>query len=264
MTNILKNLLTFEFLLVVLPINLLGPFAIVYIIMSDISNIWWLLTLFGFIFIKEIGIAIGYHRVFSHSAFTPSKLAKYLMLLAGVLSGQGSPIKWAGIHKHHHKYSDSDRDPHCAKKGFLHSYFLWILKLDSSSVDLKNITHLIRDKELSFVHRHYVKFFVVINLLLIFLSLEFWLFAVLIPSFITFQVFNIQTSISHMKFLGYKDSSNNSIIHDSYNNIFLFPIVWGEAWHSNHHNDPKNINFGKRWWEIDPTYWLIRLLFKLK
>lgn len=242
----------------VFPIQILGLLSIIYLLFFNTFDLWWLYTLFGYILIKEFGVAIGYHRVFAHNTFKPRRWAKLVFLLGGILSGQGSPMTWAGIHRgKHHRYTDADGDPHSPKHGLFHSYFLWICKHGSDIISVKDIPRqLLRDSDVLFVHKNYVALFYLLNLLCLLISFELWLFGIILPSFLTFQVFNIQTSISHIKLFGYRNYNTKD---NSYNNILLFPLVQGEAWHNNHHNDAKNFNFGKRWWEIDPTYWIIKL-----
>jgi stearoyl-CoA desaturase (delta-9 desaturase) len=78
--------------------------------------------------------------------------------------------------------------------------------------------------------------------------------------FITLHCFLIQTCLTHIPALGYKNypTADNSI-----NSPWLFPIILGEAWHNNHHSDGRNPNYGGRhWWELDPTYWIIKLIRK--
>ena len=79
----------------------------------------------------------------------------------------------------------------------------------------------------------------------------------ILPAFITIHSFSIQNNINHSKVYGYKntDTKNNDV-----NVAWLFPLILGEAWHNNHHADAKNPKFGRRWWELDPTYWLIKLI----
>ena len=81
-----------------------------------------------------------------------------------------------------------------------------------------------------------------------------------LEAFITLHVFCLQTSVVHYEKLGYKNYDTK----DTSSNIpWLFPITQGECWHNNHHGDAKNPNYGgRRWWELDPTWWLIRVIKK--
>jgi stearoyl-CoA desaturase (delta-9 desaturase) len=77
-------------------------------------------------------------------------------------------------------------------------------------------------------------------------------------AFLTLHAFSIQTSVTHLKWAGYRnyETKDNSV-----NIPWLFTLILGEAWHNNHHGEARNPNFGNRhWWELDPTYWLIKLI----
>jgi len=78
--------------------------------------------------------------------------------------------------------------------------------------------------------------------------------------FITLHCFLMQTCLTHIPALGYKNYNTKD---NSINSPWLFPFILGEAWHNNHHGDAKNPNYGGRnWWELDPTYWIICLIKK--
>jgi len=116
---------------------------------------------------------------------------------------------------------------------------------------------LVRDSDLAFAHKYNILILTLSHLTIAFIHLDLWLFFMAFPAFLTLHCYSIQTSLQHLGKLGYQsfDTKDNSC-----NNILLFPIVFGDAWHNNHHADPGNPNFGKRWWELDTTFWLIKLL----
>ena len=47
---------------------------------------------------------------------------------------------------------------------------------------------------------------------------------------------------------------------DSRNNLFISLITLGEGWHNNHHHYPNSVKQGFYWWEIDITYWVLKIL----
>ncbi|MGN6133409.1 MAG: acyl-CoA desaturase, partial [Aureliella sp.] len=49
----------------------------------------------------------------------------------------------------------------------------------------------------------------------------------------------------------------------SRNNWFVALITVGEGWHNNHHEDPSAASVQHRWWELDISYYEIKLLEKL-
>jgi len=62
--------------------------------------------------LASIGITFGYHRCFSHGEIKVSPIGQCIMLYCGVLCGGQSALSWSGIHRMHHAYSDTPKDPH--------------------------------------------------------------------------------------------------------------------------------------------------------
>ena len=132
-----------------------------------------------------------------------------------------------------------------------------MFKIKEGDLSTKYIVHLLHDKVCVFFHNHYGKILWISHITIALINLDLWLYFIILPSYITFHQFSIQTSITHCKNLGYRYSNTND---DSVNVPWVWPITLGEAWHNNHHSDPKNSNFSRHWWELDPTYWVIKLI----
>lgn len=247
------------FLLV--PINVFGLWAIYSVFAGTAPTWWWIATILGFVLQKEIGVSAGYHRLFSHYAFKVSRPIKLFILWCGMISAQGSPFWWAAVHRgYHHRFTDTEKDPHSPIHGFWHSYCLWLFSIKEKDLSIRSIVDLMKDKDLIFAHRYYHQILALSHIIVAFISIELWFFFMALPAFLTFHSYCIQTSLQHVAYIGYRnfDTKDNST-----NNLALFPLVFGDAWHNNHHNDPGNPNFGsRRWWEIDTTYFLIKLLRK--
>ena len=219
---------------------------------------WWIATIIGYICLTMLGISAGYHRLFCHRSFTVNIVIKRLLLWLGIMAGQGSPIFWIGIHRgYHHRYADTDKDAHSPKHGFWHSYILWMFKRDSMSI--RSTVDLIRDPDMVFAHKHYIKILWATHLILALISIDLWMYLLMFPAFITLHGFLSQTSLTHISFMGYRNynTSDNSV-----NSPWLFPFILGEAWHNNHHGESRNPNYNRKWWELDPTYWIICLIKK--
>ena len=45
----------------------------------------------------------------------------------------------------------------------------------------------------------------------------------------------------------------------SRNNWLLALLTMGEGWHNNHHAYQASVRQGFRWWEYDPTYYMLRV-----
>jgi len=239
----------------VVPMQFFGIYALCT---YDFSYIW--LTILGYVCFMMLGVAACYHRMLSHNAYQTNRFIKLLTMWFGAMASQGSPISWVTIHRgYHHRHADTDRDPHSPEHGFWHSYIGWMFKLRVGSMNPKYIPDLLRDKDCVFFHKYYNEILFGSHLLIGLISFDFWLYAVLLPVFFTFHSYSINTSVNHWTKRGYKNYETKD---NGLNVIWLFPVILGEAWHNNHHGNAKNANFGKRKFELDPTYWLIKLIKK--
>ena len=98
------------------------------------------------------GITRGYHRYFSHKEFKTTPIIEIVMLYCGLLCGVRSPLTWAGVHRMHHAYSDTPKDPHSPKHiGKLRVFFsLYRIK----SIPRKFIKDLLKNPRVMFFHNH--------------------------------------------------------------------------------------------------------------
>lgn len=260
MRELMKNTVrSKQIFLGLIPLHLFGIFAIYQVVSGQAAQWWWMATLIGWILIKFLGIGAGYHRLFSHHGFQVSPLVKRMMLFWGAMGVQGSPILWTSIHRgEHHRHSDTDQDPHSPRHGFWHSYILWMFTLKEGSVNIKRVPDMIRDPDMVWSHKYYYTMIWAVWAVAALISVDLWLYLFVLPALITLHVFCLQTSVVHISWLGYKNYATKD---DSVNIPWLFLFTQGECWHNNHHGDPKNPNYGgRRWWELDPTYWVIRLV----
>ena len=242
----------------IIPMQVFGVLSIYNISVGSAPWWWWIATITGYICLTMLGISAGYHRLFCHRGFRVNIVIKRLLLWLGIMAGQGSPIFWIGIHRgYHHRYADTDKDAHSPMHGFWHSYILWMFKRDSMSI--RSTVDLIRDPDMVFAHKHYIKILWATHLILALISIDLWMYLLMFPAFITLHGFLSQTSLTHISFMGYRNYNTND---NSVNSPWLFPFILGEAWHNNHHGEGRNPNYGRKWWELDPTYWIICLIKK--
>ena len=72
------------------------------------------------------GVVVGAHRLFTHRSYEASKTLRLFLLILHNFSGQYSLFEWVRHHRIHHKFSDTDADPHNAKRGFFFSQIGWV------------------------------------------------------------------------------------------------------------------------------------------
>jgi stearoyl-CoA desaturase (delta-9 desaturase) len=77
--------------------------------------------------LSSFGITAGSHRLWSHRSYKASLPLKVLLMLLASIANQGSIFHWARDHRVHHKHSETNADPHNAKKGFFFSHIGWLL-----------------------------------------------------------------------------------------------------------------------------------------
>lgn len=108
---------------------------------------WLLILVLGYLLYiptYQLGQAIGLHRLFSHNAFESVKWFPYVSAVISSLSFFPGPLEYALIHRVHHAYSDTDRDPHSPLKGRLHAYLTWALTYKVNPKDFKMVFDLVR------------------------------------------------------------------------------------------------------------------------
>ncbi len=223
-----------------------------------LSYLW--LTLFGWVMTAGLGVAVGYHRIFSHNNYPDlPKWKENFILFWGTMSGEGSAITWTAIHRgYHHRHADTERDIHTpVGKGFYHAFFGWATKIteDANIINLKYAANLLRKPNVIWFHEHQMT---ILWLTPIVTAIVFgWQVALalfILPTGITLLQDNLVNVFGHTKAgIGYR---NFEIGDRSQNNVILGYLGWGQGWHNNHHYQPAAYDFGKgvsgRWWEWDP------------
>lgn len=100
-------------------------------------------------------LLIGSHRLWSHRSFKASAPLRLFLVLAGGSAVQGSAYWWAKVHRSHHRYIDTDKDPYSAQRGFLFTHVGWIVfytdVAPGGGVDLSDLH---KDKILMWQHNN--------------------------------------------------------------------------------------------------------------
>ena len=213
----------------------------------------------GVYFARMVVVTAAYHRYFSHRAFKTSRAFQLILALGAQSAAQKGVLWWASHHRWHHKYSDLPPDVHSARlTGFWYSHLGWILSPAWEATDESRVTDLARYPELRFLNRTSICLLPAVALALVIFALGglhglVWGFFVS-TILLWHGSFSIN-SLSHM--FGRKRYATAD---DSRNNWALAVITTGEGWHNNHHHYQSSANQGFRWWEIDVTYYVLRLL----
>lgn len=224
----------------------------------------------AFYAVRMFAITAFYHRYFSHRAFKTSRSLQFAFAFLGSSAVQRGPLWWASHHRMHHRHSDGESDVHSPiRRGFWWSHVGWLLAQGNFRTRHELVRDLARFPELRFLDR----FDSLVPLLLIpgFYGLGELLaaFAPTLgtngPQLLVFGVCISTVLLYHMTF------SINSIAHrfgsrrfdtsdESRNNPLLALFTLGEGWHNNHHRYPGAARQGFRWWELDISWYLLRLM----
>lgn len=205
------------------------------------SFFWWYT-------VAIVAISGGYHRYYSHNSFKVGKWYEYVVNVLGMFAGAGPALTWAGTHRQHHAFSDSEDDPHSSTfKG------MWAVYVNTWGYDFKIkrkfIKHLFKNPILRFFHKYYFKLNVAIIVGFTLIDPLFMIFAYAMPVIFAFHGYGILNILGHT---GAKPT--NSWVE----NI----LTAGEGWHENHHKRAYSYEIGQKWWQFDPTKWFIKLIRK--
>lgn len=212
---------------------------------------------FGLFFLRIFGVTAGYHRYFAHRAYKTSRVFQFVLGALAQSSLQSGLIWWASKHRDHHKYVDTPRDSHSPREyGFWFSHLGWIFNERAQHPNLDNVPDITRYPELVWLDRyHWVPGAA--------LGVGLWLWggwSMLVVGFclstvITWHSTFFINSLAHV--FGKQRYLTGD---DSRNNFWLALLTLGEGWHNNHHYYMSSVRQGFFWWEVDITYYLLKML----
>jgi stearoyl-CoA desaturase (delta-9 desaturase) len=207
--------------------------------------------------VRMFAITAGYHRYFSHRTFKTGRVFQFVLALLAMSAAQQGPLWWAGHHRRHHKYSDQPEDVHSPRqRGFWWSHVFWILGRRNQQTDYVRIRDFARYPELRFLNDHDLAFAVGWGVVLYLIGggtgLVWGHFvAIVLAWHVTFCI----NSLAHV--WGRRRYATTD---DSRNNVVLAVLTLGEGWHNNHHHYQRSARQGFFWWELDISYYVLKLL----
>jgi stearoyl-CoA desaturase (delta-9 desaturase) len=241
------------------------PFVLVHL--ACVAAIWtgitWQAVAIGIAlyWLRMFAIGAGYHRYFSHRAFSTSRAFQFVLALLSQSSAQKSVLWWAAKHRHHHLHSDTERDVHSPRhKGFLYSHVGWIFARRHAKTDLVKVADFARYPELMWLHRYELVPAIALGVLC--WLIEGWPGLVVGFFWSTVMLYHgtfCINSLAHVR--GRKRYVTGD---DSRNNWLLALFTMGEGWHNNHHACQSSVRQGFRWWEFDPTFYILKVLSWLR
>jgi len=207
--------------------------------------------------IRMFGITAGFHRYFSHRTYHTSRFFQLLLALVGCSALQKGPLWWASHHRRHHQHSDQEEDVHSPERmGFWWSQLGWILCRKYEKTDYSIIKDFAKYPELCWLNRvHVLPGMILAVGCFLFASWQGLVWGFFISTVLLYHGTFVINSLCHMfgrRRYQTTDTSRNSLI--------LAIVTLGEGWHNNHHYYATSANQGFFWWELDISYYTLRLL----
>ena len=211
----------------------------------------------GLYWLRMFAIGAGYHRYFSHRAFSTGRVFQFVLAFLAQTTAQNSVLWWAAMHRRHHLYSDTAQDTHSPRqRGFFYAHVGWIFDPKHMKADLSRVADLARYPELRWLARF--------ELVPAFLTgFACWLAAGwsgLVVGFLWSTVLVYHSTFCINSLAHVHGKARYVTGDDSRNNWLLALMTMGEGWHNNHHAWQGSVRQGFRWWEVDATFYILRAL----
>ena len=224
--------------------------------------------------VRMFGLTAGYHRYFCHKAFRTTRVFQFVLAWLGTSAAQKGPLWWAGHHRSHHRYSDTEEDVHPpGVKGFFWAHAGWIMSRKNQPTKVEWVPDLVKFPELVWLDQNHYIAPISLGLALFFLGE--WTEEIY-PALgtngwqmVVVALFCSTTVLYHATFavnsIGHLFGSRRYVTNDeSRNSLLLALVTGGEGWHNNHHRYPTSERQGFYWWEIDFTHYGVVLLSWLR
>ncbi|MDQ3676305.1 MAG: fatty acid desaturase [Actinomycetota bacterium] len=243
---------------------------------------WHDFVVFGIVYVLTgLGITVGFHRHFTHRAFSTSRPVRAVLAVLGTAAIEGPIISWVADHRKHHAFSDQDGDPHSPHHGYGggllgtlrglgHAHVGWLFLHTQRANKARYAPDLIADPIIRFIDRTTLLWIVAG------LALPFGLGVALGGTIAAGLTGLLWGGAVRILLLHHATYSINSLCHvfgqrrfesgdESRNLAWLAIPTFGEAWHNNHHAFPTSAAHGLRWHErlLDPSALVIGAMERL-
>lgn len=218
-----------------------------------------------------LGITVGFHRLLTHRSFKTTRFVKIILVLLGCMAWEGSPFFWVAAHRRHHKYVETNFDPHSPHsenktsfKHFYHAHMGWMTNHTLESWRYY-IGDLLLNHDLRIINKYYASIALMGLLIpgvingLIFMDWYHFYEGIMICGFVRICLFQqVSWSINSVCHLWGKLDFQTS--DNSRNNRLFALLAFGEGWHNGHHAFPSSAKHGLKKWQLDISYCFIYCL----
>ena len=208
--------------------TLVSMVALLYLTIYG-NVVQWTVCILMYYCMTTLGSTVGYHRIATHKMTETNWLFKWLCIFFGHIVTYGSVISWAAVHREHHRYTDTDKDPHSPKyKGWFYCHYL----VPIGRRNPRYVVDLIRDPAYMFQHKYYWYLLTIWILFLYIIDPFAIVYAWLAPCFIAKTCIGFSLSLSH------RDNK-------PHNDFVLGLVSGGDCFHKSHHDDPRRVVWDK-------------------
>jgi len=206
--------------------------------------------------VRMFGVTAGYHRYFSHRSYKMGRIPQFLMAWLAQTSSQKGVLWWAAHHRDHHQNSDLESDIHSPwQSGFWWSHVGWVISNDFDNYDPRRIQDFGKFPELRWLNRwHWVPTALLGAAIYFSLGLSAFIWGYIVSTVILFHCTFSINSLAHIW-----GSRRFETPDQSRNNLWLALVTMGEGWHNNHHRFMHSCRQGLCWWEVDFTFYVLKL-----
>jgi stearoyl-CoA desaturase (Delta-9 desaturase) len=244
--------------IIIVAIHLLVLIGLPVYLFFQTPSIGLIIGTIALFFACGLSITAGYHRLFAHRAYEAKGPFKALVLFFGTIALQGSVAFWTHTHRLHHQFTDKEKDPHNITKGFFYAHMGWLFH-KQPRIDPAIIPDIVNDKLCAFQHRNYYWLAIALNALMVAIFAaafnDVWgaiVFAFGVRAIVIHHATWFINSLAHT--WGSRIFSRE---HSAVNNAIVAIFTMGEGYHNYHHVFPSDYRNGVRWYQYDPTKWLI-------
>ena len=222
----------------------------------EFNTLAWLTIFVGYFLYSGVGVSMMLHRYWTHKSFEfKSRPLMWVCTWFALMAGRGSVIGWVHVHREHHAFRDTPKDPHAPNINGWRVFFPHLLNY-GKKINLRLVKDLL-NKTHTNINNYYMLLVFGWVLFLSLIDIRLAYFGWFVPIAITQFVLNSFIYFGHS--VGYRNYEHR----DESRNLWQFGfLLWGEGWHNNHHKNPSKWNMQEKWWEIDLIAPVIKLIKK--
>ncbi|XP_015929799.1 acyl-CoA Delta-9 desaturase [Parasteatoda tepidariorum] len=130
-----------------------------YLVIAHATLTSWFYGVF-LSFANGLGITAGAHRLWTHRSYKAKLPLRIFLAFCNCLALQNDIYEWSRDHRVHHKFAETNADPHNVNRGFFFAHMGWLMAKKQKDVIEKgktvDISDIWADPVVRFQHRFYV------------------------------------------------------------------------------------------------------------